>query len=82
MTLFPYDDGNPCTWEGVIYERDPDGHQEQQLSKINSMLAASSGRWGSTNHRNRQDHCSKRADFHPKGNRSPLFDPKFLERPS
>lgn len=27
MTLVSYDDGNPNTWEGVIYEHDPDGRE-------------------------------------------------------
>ncbi|MBC8031391.1 MAG: hypothetical protein H7Z16_14875 [Pyrinomonadaceae bacterium] len=27
MTFMSYDDGDPNTWEGVIYEHDPEGHE-------------------------------------------------------
>lgn len=34
MTFFSYDDGNPNTWEGVIYEHDPDGHEYEYTASI------------------------------------------------
>lgn len=34
MTFISYDDGNPNTWEGVIYEHDPDGYEYEYTASI------------------------------------------------
>jgi hypothetical protein len=34
MTFVSYDDGDPNTWEGVIYEHDPDGNEYEYTASI------------------------------------------------
>jgi hypothetical protein len=34
MTFISYDDGDPNTWEGVIYEHDPNGHEYEYTASI------------------------------------------------
>jgi hypothetical protein len=34
MTFISYDDGNPNTWEGIVYEHDPDGYDYEYTASI------------------------------------------------